>query len=49
MAVGDTLKIPEISGQMPDKVLLAASRVDRPQSEGRKQRQIVYHVRAGDT
>jgi membrane-bound lytic murein transglycosylase D len=48
---GQTLKIPEISGQLPDKVLLAASRVDRPQSDlgGRKQHQIVYRVRAGET
>ena len=49
VAVGDTLKIPEISGQLPDKVLLAASRVDRPQPDGHRQRQIVYHVRAGET
>ena len=49
MAVGDSLKIPEISGQLPDKVLLAASRVDRPQSDGHRQRQIVYRVRAGET
>ena len=49
VAVGDTLKIPEISGQLPDKVLLAASRVDRPQSDGHRQRQIVYRVRAGET
>jgi membrane-bound lytic murein transglycosylase D len=50
VAVGETLKIPEISGQLPDKVLLAASRVDRPQTDrvhGRHQ--IVYHVRAGET
>ena len=48
---GQTLKIPEISGQLPGKVLLAASRVDRPQSDlgGRKQHQIVYRVRAGET
>ncbi len=48
---GESLKIPEISGQLPDKVLLAASRVDRPQTDvgGRKQRQIVYRVRAGET
>jgi len=48
---GQTLKIPEISGQLPDKVLLAASRVDRPETDlgGRKQRQIVYRVRAGET
>ena len=51
VTVGESLKIPEISGEMPDKVLLAASRVDRPQSDlgGRKQRQIVYRVRAGET
>jgi membrane-bound lytic murein transglycosylase D len=49
VAVGDTLKIPEISGQLPDKVLLAASRVDRPQSDSHRQRQIVYRVRAGET
>jgi len=44
-----SLKIPEISGQLPDKVLLAASRVDRPDLGGRRQRQIVYRVRAGET
>ena len=51
VTAGETLKIPEISGQLPDKVLLAASRVDRPQSDlgGRRQRQIVYRVRAGET
>ena len=51
VAVGESLKIPQISGQLPDKVLLAASRVDRPQTDvgGRKQRQIVYRVRAGET
>jgi membrane-bound lytic murein transglycosylase D len=51
VAVGESLKIPQISGQLPDKVLLAASRVDRPQSDlgGRRQRQIVYRVRAGET
>jgi membrane-bound lytic murein transglycosylase D len=48
---GVSLKIPEISGQLPDKVLLAASRVDRPQSDlgGRRQHQIVYRVRSGET
>ena len=48
---GESLKIPQISGQLPDKVLLAASRVDRPAADlgGRKQRQIVYRVRAGET
>jgi membrane-bound lytic murein transglycosylase D len=51
VTVGESLKIPQISGQLPDKVLLAASRVDRPQTDvgGRKQRQIVYRVRAGET
>jgi membrane-bound lytic murein transglycosylase D len=50
VSAGESLKIPEISGQLPDKVLLAASRVDRPQSDlGRKQHQIVYRVRAGET
>jgi membrane-bound lytic murein transglycosylase D len=48
---GESLKIPQITGQLPDKVLLAASRVDRPQSDlgGRKQHQMVYRVRAGET
>jgi membrane-bound lytic murein transglycosylase D len=51
VTAGESLKIPEISGQLPDKVLLAASRVDRPQTDlgGRKQRQIVYRVRGGET
>ena len=50
VAVGDTLKIPETGGELPDKVLLAASRVDRPTDFGtRKQPQIVYRVRAGET
>jgi len=47
---GESLKIPRIRGELPDKVLLAAARVDRPQSEGgRRQHQIVYRVRAGET
>jgi len=51
VAPGQILKIPEISGQLPDKVLLAAARVDRPETDlgGRRQRQIVYRVRAGET
>jgi membrane-bound lytic murein transglycosylase D len=51
VTAGQTLKIPEISGELPDKVLLAASRVDRPETDmgGRKQRQIVYRVRGGET
>jgi membrane-bound lytic murein transglycosylase D len=47
---GETLKIPEVSVKVADKVLLAAARVDRPESEGgRKGHQIVYRVRAGET
>jgi membrane-bound lytic murein transglycosylase D len=47
---GDTLKIPEISGVIPDKVLLAAQRVDRPETDvGGRRHQIVYRVRAGET
>jgi membrane-bound lytic murein transglycosylase D len=48
---GQSLKIPEVSTQLPDKVLLAASRVDRPQTDvgSRRQRQIVYRARAGET
>ncbi|HEY4444429.1 MAG TPA: LysM peptidoglycan-binding domain-containing protein [Steroidobacteraceae bacterium] len=51
VAAGESLKIPEISGQLPDKVLLAASRVDRPQTDlgGRGKHHIVYRVRAGET
>jgi membrane-bound lytic murein transglycosylase D len=47
---GQTLKIPMISGDASEKVLLAASRVDRPETDrGRRGRQVVYHVRAGET
>jgi membrane-bound lytic murein transglycosylase D len=51
VTAGQSLKIPEISTKLPDKVLLAASRVDRPETDtgARKQRQIVYRVRAGET
>jgi membrane-bound lytic murein transglycosylase D len=51
VSAGQSLKIPEISTRLPDKVLLAASRVDRPEGEsgGRKIRQIVYRVRGGET
>jgi membrane-bound lytic murein transglycosylase D len=50
VTAGQSLKIPEISAQLSDKVLLAASRVDRPETDtGRRQRQIVYRVRAGET
>jgi membrane-bound lytic murein transglycosylase D len=48
---GQTLQIPQASDQLPEKVLLAAARVDRPSSDtgGRKHGQIVYRVRPGDT
>jgi membrane-bound lytic murein transglycosylase D len=47
---GQTLRIPEITGQVPDKVLLAASRVDRPETDTAARRhQLVYRVRAGET
>ena len=50
VSAGETLKIPQISVRLPDKVLLAAARVDRPETDtGRRQRQIVYRVRAGET
>ena len=48
---GESLKIPQINGLLPDKVLLAAARVDRPETDvpGHKERQIVYRVRSGET
>jgi membrane-bound lytic murein transglycosylase D len=48
---GQTLQIPQDSGELPDKVLLAAARVDRPQSDigGKRQRQIVHRVKGGET
>jgi membrane-bound lytic murein transglycosylase D len=48
---GQSLKIPQINGNLPDKVVLAASRVDKPEPDapGHKERQIVYRVRAGET
>jgi membrane-bound lytic murein transglycosylase D len=51
VAPGESLKIPEKSAPLPDKVLLAAARVDRPETDtgGPKQHQIVYRVRAGET
>jgi membrane-bound lytic murein transglycosylase D len=51
VTAGQSLKIPQISGQLPDKVLLAAARFDRPATDfgGRRQRQIVYRVRSGET
>ena len=51
VTAGQSLKIPELGAKLPDKVMLAASRVDRPETDtgGRRQRQIVYRVRAGET
>jgi membrane-bound lytic murein transglycosylase D len=47
---GETLKIPEITGAIPDKVTLAALRIDRPETDvGGRRHQIVYRVRAGET
>ncbi len=46
---GETLKIPMITGDASDKVLIAAARVDRPETDVGRGRQIVYHVRSGDT
>jgi len=51
VAPGEELRIPQSSDQLPDKVLRAAARVDRPASDtgGRRQRQLVHRVRAGET
>jgi membrane-bound lytic murein transglycosylase D len=50
VTAGETVKIPSVSAQLPEKVLLAAERVDRPETDtGRRQRQVVYRVRAGET
>jgi membrane-bound lytic murein transglycosylase D len=50
VSAGETVKIPAVSVALPEKVLLAAERVDRPETDsGRRQRQLVYRVRAGET
>jgi len=51
VTAGQLLKIPEMGGQLPLKVEIAAARVDEPEQDStdRKQRQIVYRVRAGET
>jgi membrane-bound lytic murein transglycosylase D len=47
---GQVLQIPENSAQLPDKVLLAAARVDQPATDRpARHAQIVYKVRAGET
>ena len=46
---GQVLRIPQNSGQLPDKVLLAAQRVDRPSTDVGGRRQIVHRVRRGET
>jgi membrane-bound lytic murein transglycosylase D len=48
VSAGETVKIPAVSVHLPDKVLLAAARVDKPEPV-RTTRQIVYRVRAGET
>lgn len=51
LTAGQSLNIPEVSAQLPDKVLLAASRVDRPAFDngGHGRRQIVHRVLLGET
>ncbi len=47
---GQALKIPQNSSQLPEKVLLAARRVDQPSSfPAGRQRRIVHRVRRGET
>jgi membrane-bound lytic murein transglycosylase D len=48
---GETLKIPAASDQLPEKVLVAAARIDRPATDfpDRKLHKVFYRVRAGDT
>jgi membrane-bound lytic murein transglycosylase D len=47
---GESLRIPQMSEELSEKVLLAAARVDRPETDtGRRHSQIVYRVRAGET
>jgi membrane-bound lytic murein transglycosylase D len=48
VSAGETVRIPTVSVHLPDKVLLAAARVDKPEPV-RGTRQIVYRVRAGET
>src|SRR6202044_1078917 len=48
VSAGETVKIPAVSVHLPDKVLLAAARVDKPEPV-RGTRQTVYRVRAGET
>jgi membrane-bound lytic murein transglycosylase D len=48
VSAGETVRIPAVSVHLPDKVLLAAARVDKPEPV-RGTRQIVYRVRAGET
>ena len=52
VSVGQSLKIPELSSKLPDKVLVAAARIDKPadvDTGTHLQRQIVYRVRGGET
>ena len=47
--VGQELKIPQDSALLPDKVLLAAQRIDRPSTDMGRRHQIVHRVRRGET
>jgi membrane-bound lytic murein transglycosylase D len=48
---GESLQIPEASDALPEKVLVAAARIDRPETDvgDHHRHQIVYRVRTGDT
>jgi membrane-bound lytic murein transglycosylase D len=51
VVAGETLRIPQASDQLPQKVLVAAARIDRPAGDAgaRHGHQIVHRVRAGET
>jgi membrane-bound lytic murein transglycosylase D len=51
VVAGETLRIPQSSDQLPQKVLVAAARIDRPASDAgaRHGHPIVHRVRAGET
>ncbi len=52
VAPGDTLRIPQSSDQLPQKVLTAAARIDRPAIDAggaRHPHQVLHRVRAGET
>ena len=53
IVAGEALRIPQSSDQLPQKVLTAAARIDRPvvtaDAGPRHQRQVVHRVRRGET